>query len=108
MRYARPDFVFASARLVIFIDGCFWHGCPQHGTQPKARSDFWKEKLSRNRERDRDITRRLRKRGWKVLRIWEHDVKTRINYCVGRIAKVLARCPSLTHVRTTQSRNVSH
>jgi DNA mismatch endonuclease (patch repair protein) len=107
MPYARPDFVFAAARLAVFIDGCFWHGCPWHGTQPKARGQIWKEKLVRNRRRDRDVMRRLERRGWTVVRIWEHDVKKRINYCVDRIRNALLSCRPPSRVRKTHGRKVS-
>ncbi len=75
----RPDFVFRARRLVVFVDGCFWHGCPRHGTQPKGNAAFWRAKFRRNRERDCRDTRNLRRVGWKVVRLWEHAlrVKTR-------------------------------
>ena len=71
----RPDFVFPAKRLVVFVDGCFWHGCPRHGTQPKGNAAFWRAKFRRNQERDRRDTRRLRGAGWRVLRLWEHELK---------------------------------
>jgi DNA mismatch endonuclease (patch repair protein) len=71
----RPDFVFAARRLAIFVDGCFWHGCPRHGTRPQGNAAFWRAKFRRNRARDRRDTRRLRRAGWKVLRLWEHELK---------------------------------
>ena len=55
----------------MFVDGCFWHGCPRHGTSPKGNARFWREKIARNRERDREVNRELRRRGWRVLRIWD-------------------------------------
>jgi DNA mismatch endonuclease (patch repair protein) len=71
----RPDFVFAVRRLAVFVDGCFWHGCPLHGTWPRGNAAFWREKFRRNRARDRRDTRRLRRAGWRVLRLWEHELK---------------------------------
>lgn len=71
----KPDFVFRAHRLVVFIDGCFWHGCPHHATTPKANAEFWAAKLADNKERDRYVNRALRRRGWRVVRIWEHDLK---------------------------------
>lgn len=71
----RPDFVFAARRLAVFVDGCFWHGCPQHFTRPKSRRAFWVAKIAANRARDRRVTRELRARGWTVLRIWEHALR---------------------------------
>lgn len=70
----RPDFVFRELRLAVFVDGCFWHACPLHATQPKGNAAFWRAKLARNQARDRLVTRTLRKAGWRVLRIWEHDL----------------------------------
>jgi len=67
----RPDFVFRQQRVVVFVDGCFWHGCPRHATRPKQNRKFWDEKIDRNQQRDRLVTRELRKAGWTVLRLWE-------------------------------------
>ena len=67
------DLVFASARVAVFVDSCYWHGCPEHGTLPKANRDWWRAKLAGNRKRDRKLTRRLQAEGWHVIRIWEHD-----------------------------------
>jgi DNA mismatch endonuclease (patch repair protein) len=68
------DFVFRRERVALFVDGCYWHACPKHGTMPAGNRAFWKAKLARNTERDRTVTRALRKAGWTVLRIWEHDL----------------------------------
>ena len=72
----KPDFVFPKARMALFVDGCFWHGCPKHATRPKQNREFWDTKLARNKARDRDLNRSLKKSGWKVMRIWEHSLKT--------------------------------
>lgn len=69
----RADVLFSRARLAIFVDGCFWHGCPAHGTAPRANASWWREKLARNRARDRDTDTRLRDAGWTVIRVWEHE-----------------------------------
>jgi DNA mismatch endonuclease (patch repair protein) len=69
----RADIVFTRARIAIFIDGCFWHGCPEHYVEPKANSEYWLPKIARNRERDLDSTRRLQEAGWTVMRFWEHE-----------------------------------
>lgn len=71
----KPDFVFPAHRLAIFIDGCFWHSCPRHATEPSNNETFWASKLAGNRARDRYVTSALRRRGWHVVRIWEHDVR---------------------------------
>ncbi len=70
----KPDFIFRQSRLAVFVDGCFWHGCPVHGTMPRNNSDFWERKLAANKARDRLVTRALRAEGWKVLRLWEHEL----------------------------------
>ncbi|MFM2475366.1 very short patch repair endonuclease [Burkholderia cenocepacia] len=70
---SRPDIVFTRRRIAVYIDGCFWHGCPQHRTQPKANADYWTPKLQRNVARDMEVTAALRSAGWTVLRFWEHE-----------------------------------
>ncbi|MCU0786231.1 MAG: very short patch repair endonuclease [Verrucomicrobia bacterium] len=70
----RPDFVFLKSRAVIFVDGCFWHGCPRHATKPKNNRAFWRRKLAANQARDALVTRTLRRTGWRVLRVWEHEL----------------------------------
>jgi DNA mismatch endonuclease (patch repair protein) len=75
----RPDFVFPRAKLAVFVDGCFWHGCPLHATWPKQNAYFWRNKLLGNRRRDRAVNRILRRAGWRVLRIWEHALTRRLS-----------------------------
>lgn len=72
-RAIRVDIVFSRAKLAVFVDGCFWHRCPDHGTEPRSNTSYWGPKLERNVMRDRDTDERLRKAGWAVLRIWEHE-----------------------------------
>lgn len=69
----RPDIVFTRARVAVFVDGCFWHRCPIHGTSPKAHSEYWTPKLDRNVERDRETDAALAALGWTVIRVWEHE-----------------------------------
>jgi DNA mismatch endonuclease (patch repair protein) len=71
----KPDFVFVRARLAVFVDGCFWHGCRQHLRIPKSNTSYWKHKIARNIARDLNTNRALRKAGWRVLRVWEHSLK---------------------------------
>ena len=78
--FGRPDFVFRRERVALFVDGCFWHGCPRHATQPRTRAAFWAAKFSRNQARDREVGRTLRKAGWKVLRVWECDLARMANW----------------------------
>lgn len=88
--FGRPDFIFPKLRLAIFVDGCFWHGCPKHGTKPKNRSEFWRKKLAGNQDRDRLVTRTLRSQGWRVVRVWEHELRPR-NECriMAKLQRVL-------------------
>jgi DNA mismatch endonuclease, patch repair protein len=72
-RRRRADIVFGPARVLVFVDGCFWHGCPKHATWPTENADFWREKIETNRLRDRDTDERLRREGWTVVRVWEHE-----------------------------------
>lgn len=88
----RPDFVFRGRRLVVFVDGCFWHGCPRHGTHPRGNAAFWRAKFRRNQARDRRDTRRLRSLGWRVLRLWEHELKPKVRPSLRvKLGKVFTR-----------------
>jgi DNA mismatch endonuclease, patch repair protein len=71
----RPDFIFPKQKLVVLVDGCFWHGCPKHSNLPVTNRAFWRKKLIGNRTRDRLVNRTLRQHGWRVIRIWQHDLK---------------------------------
>lgn len=73
--FGKPDFVFRKARIAVFIDGCYWHGCPKHCRMPASNRDYWERKIGRNRERDKKVNRELRRSGWTVVRIWEHELK---------------------------------
>lgn len=70
----RPDFSFPAQRIAVFLDGCFWHGCPKCRRVPASNTDYWTAKIRRNRLRDRRISTILRRDGWHVLRIWEHEI----------------------------------
>lgn len=72
-RRVRPDIVFTAKKVAVFVDGCFWHSCPEHGRQPSVNSQYWSPKLQRNVERDRLADAALQKDGWTVIRIWEHE-----------------------------------
>jgi DNA mismatch endonuclease (patch repair protein) len=71
----RPDFVFLKERVVVFVDGCFWHGCPIHHVEPRTAATFWRTKINGNRLRDIRNNRELRRLGWYVVRLWEHSFK---------------------------------
>ena len=83
------DVVFPTERIAVFVDGCFWHRCPQHGTTPTSNQSYWKTKLDRNVERDRDNDHALAQAGWLVFRAWEHEPPEAVAARVGRA--VLAR-----------------
>lgn len=87
----RPDLVFLSARLAVFVDGCFWHACPLHGTQPATNAEFWREKLRRNVQRDAENTRTLMAAGWRVLRLWEHEIVGDVEVAADRVARHLGK-----------------
>jgi DNA mismatch endonuclease (patch repair protein) len=89
-RRRRADIAFTRVKVAVFIDGCFWHGCPEHGTTPRTNSAFWSAKIARNRARDADTTGRLEAAGWSVLRFWEHDDPDR---CAELIARMIGRSP---------------
>jgi DNA mismatch endonuclease (patch repair protein) len=85
----KPDVVFRRKKVVVFIDSDFWHGHPSKFIKPMTNEDYWTNKISSNKKRDRKVTRELRKQGWKVLRIWESDIKSNVHKCVDRIIRVL-------------------
>ena len=85
----RPDIVIASRKVAVFVDGCFWHMCPRHFSMPKVNRSFWREKLKRNVARDREVSASLKKLGWKVIRIWEHEIVDHLDRCVARVRKAL-------------------
>ena len=85
----RPDFIFPKLKLAVFVDGCFWHGCPKHGTQPKGNAAFWWRKFATNKKRDALVTQTLRKNGWRVIRIWECALRrATINSVLRRIHRL--------------------
>ena len=87
--FGKPDFVFRQRKLVVFVDGCFWHGCPTHATKPKDNRVFWQRKLFANQCRDELVTRTLRSKGWRVIRIWQCALKKRPQSCLRRILRAL-------------------
>ena len=71
----KPDFVFRRSRLVVFLDSCFWHGCPTHLRMPQSNLRYWRDKIENNRKRDMRVRRELKRLGWRVVRVWEHELK---------------------------------
>ncbi|OGP84905.1 MAG: hypothetical protein A2Z08_04600 [Deltaproteobacteria bacterium RBG_16_54_11] len=74
--YGKPDFVFPRSKIAVFIDGCFWHKCPKHCRLPASNKAYWNSKIEKNRIRDKKITKILKEKGWMIIRIWEHEIKT--------------------------------
>ncbi len=80
-----PDFIFFKKKMAIFIDGCFWHGCPKCKTYPKTNAKYWKTKIATNQKRDKEVKKQLVRDSWKVLRFWEHDIKQKPSHVLSRI-----------------------
>jgi DNA mismatch endonuclease (patch repair protein) len=78
------DIAFPGRKIAVFLDGCFWHGCPEHATHPKANADWWRDKLAGNIARDRETTEQLVHAGWTVLRFWEHEDPAVVARCVAQ------------------------
>ncbi|MFI7360885.1 very short patch repair endonuclease [Streptomyces sp. NPDC050149] len=91
------DIAFTRAKVAVFLDGCFWHGCPDHATQPKSNAEWWRQKLDRNMARDAETTTHLVGQGWTVLRFWEHQPPTQV---AERVAEVVDRKKSAKRTRS--------
>jgi DNA mismatch endonuclease Vsr len=87
----RPDFIFPKNKVAVFVDGCFWHCCPQCGHTPKSNRSYWSLKLARNRARDKRISREIKRLGWKVLRIWEHEIKLAPSHAVFKLQSAIQK-----------------
>lgn len=87
----KPDIVFVSRKVVIFLDSCFWHQCPLHANMPKVNRRYWIPKFTRNKRRDLEVNAELRKEGWYVIRFWEHQLKNNLDKCIQRVESTLAR-----------------
>jgi DNA mismatch endonuclease (patch repair protein) len=92
----RPDLVFVSSLVAVFVDGCFWHGCPKHMTRPKTNRTFWDNRLAGNVLRDRRVTSELTGMGYKVLRFWEHEVEVDLDKVVLSVQQILRRRSGLS------------
>lgn len=86
----KPDFSFRKQQVAIFVDGCFWHLCPWHSNYPKSNTTFWRKKLEGNKRRDRIVNSRLRRGGWHVLRIWQHQLERDPERVLARVTKALS------------------
>jgi DNA mismatch endonuclease (patch repair protein) len=89
----KADIVFSRRRVCVFVDGCFWHGCPDHFEIPRVNSAWWSEKVEDNRARDRTKTGMLESEGWTVVRLWEHEVTTDLKGCVEKFRRHFDRKP---------------
>jgi DNA mismatch endonuclease (patch repair protein) len=87
----KPDFAFQKQKVAVFVDGCFWHGCPKCYTRPKTNRAFWDLKRAENMARDRRVNRQLRRNGWKVIRIWQHSLGRSPGTCLNRLCRALYR-----------------
>ena len=87
----KPDLVFVSAKVAVFVDGCFWHGCPEHATWPKSNAGFWATKLRENMDRDQRVNEQLRQMGWHVLRLWQHEVERNPGEAVERVKRLIVQ-----------------
>lgn len=84
-RFGKPDLVLPKYKAVIFIDSCFWHGCPRHGTFPTTRPKFWAKKLKRNKLRDKEVNKHYRKKRWKIIRVWEHEINGNLDKVMKKV-----------------------
>lgn len=84
-----PDIVFISGRVAVFIDSCFWHGCPQHVRMPRSNVEYWNRKIARNMERDSRTKAAYKRSGWKLMRFWEHELKENFDKCATKIEKAV-------------------
>jgi len=85
----KPDIVFRRKKIVVFIDSDFWHGHPDRFIMPKTNTDYWRKKISRNKERDIQVTQELNKQGWTVIRLWEYDINKNFSQCMNKIFTAL-------------------
>lgn len=85
----RADIALPAKRIAVFVDGCFWHGCPEHYVRPRTRNNFWDQKLSENVERDRRQTLRLLEHGWTSVRLWEHEIGEELTAATAKLLRVL-------------------
>lgn len=97
----KPDIAIKKYKLVIFIDSCFWHVCPIHGNIPKSNKSYWKEKLFRNQKRDTEVTKYYLEKGWKIKRVWEHEVKNDLEKVIFELEEFIEE------VKTNRNKSVN-
>lgn len=98
--YGTPDISFPGLRVVVFLDSCYWHGCPLHFKLPKTNADFWRQKIGRNIERDADVTRHYVEEGWIILRFWEHQVNDDFDHVIYTITHFVDMAKQNRHIRS--------
>lgn len=86
--YGKPDIVIKKHKIVIFIDSCFWHGCPYHHRRPKSNRKYWNQKIARNKTRDKNVNMYYRNSGWTVIRFWEHSINKNIDKCIDKVLRI--------------------
>lgn len=87
--FGKPDIVLKKYETVIFLDSCFWHGCQKHFRMPATRKEYWEEKIERNKQRDKKVNQYYKKLGWKIFRIWEHDMQLKLDENIKKVIKTL-------------------
>lgn len=87
--FGKPDVLLKKHKIVIFLDSCFWHGCKKHGSIPVTRKKFWTEKIERNKERDKEVTKYYKKEGWNSIRVWEHNLNRNSMKEIEKVVKYL-------------------
>ena len=101
-----PDIAVSPGKVAIFVDGCFWHGCPLHGSSSKTNASFWSQKIQRNKERDNEVDKALRKLGWKSVRVWEHDVDASLlEKTTSRVIRTILKRAATVPIKHTHGRN---
>lgn len=97
------DIAFPGRKIAIFVDGCFWHGCPEHATWPKQNAEFWRQKIEANRQRDADTSARLQALGWTALRFWSHESPVKAAKVVARVVAKADMRPRASSPRTNEN-----
>lgn len=98
--YGTPDISFPGLRVVVFLDSCYWHGCPLHFKLPKTNADFWHQKIGRNIERDADVIQHYVEEGWVILRFWEHQVNDDFDHVIYTITHFVDMAKQNRHIRS--------
>jgi len=87
--FGKPDLVLKKHKTVIFVDSCFWHGCKKHCRIPSIRKNYWTQKIARNAERDKEVSKHYKKQGWNIFRVWEHEISNNIGKTIGKLSNLI-------------------